>query len=174
MRLGPTAAGSLHLGIDIGSVSCKLALLDDGKKIRYLCYERTHGRPMETARRLLSEMFEQVPPDRIASMVGTGSAGRALCELLNIDFVNELICQSAGIRRLRPGVRTLIEMGGQDSKIIFLSDPDESEACPGGSDMVDFAMNTNCAAGTGSFRWLCKARHRRGWPADAASSPRAT
>ncbi len=151
VRLGRSAAGCLHLGIDIGSVSCKLALLDDSMKIRYLRYERTCGRAMETARRLLSELFEQVPPDRIASMVGTGSAGRALCELLNIDFVNELICQSAAIRRLRPGVRTLIEMGGQDSKIIFLSDPDESEACAGGSDMVDFAMNTNCAAGTGSF-----------------------
>jgi len=150
MRLGPTAGGSLHLGIDIGSVSCKLALLDDGKKIRYLCYERTHGRGMETARRLLCELFEQVPPDRIASMVGTGSAGRALCELLNIDFVNELICQSAAIRHLRPQVRTLIEMGGQDSKIIFLSNPSELQDRTG-DDMVDFAMNTNCAAGTGSF-----------------------
>ena len=118
--------------------------------MRYLGYERTQGRPMETARRLLSELFGQVPPGRIASMVGTGSAGRALCELLNIDFVNELICQSAAIRHLQPGVRTLIEMGGQDSKIIFLSNPDESENCAD-EDMVDFAMNTNCAAGTGSF-----------------------
>jgi len=151
MRLGPTAAGSLHLGIDIGSVSCKLALLDDGKKIRYMCYERTHGRGIQTARRLLSELFGQVPPDRIATMVGTGNAGRALCELLGIDFVNELICQSAAIRHLRPQVRTLIEMGGQDSKIIFLSDAGKLQSSVGGDDMVDFAMNTNCAAGTGSF-----------------------
>jgi predicted CoA-substrate-specific enzyme activase len=106
---------------------------------------------METARHLLSELFGQVPPDRIASMVGTGSAGRALCELLNVDFVNELICQSAAIRHLRPTVRTLIEMGGQDSKIIFLSSTNESESSTSGDDMVDFAMNTNCAAGTGSF-----------------------
>jgi predicted CoA-substrate-specific enzyme activase len=151
MRLGPAAAGSLHLGIDIGSVSCKLAVLDDGGKIRYLCYERTHGRSMETVRRLLSELFGQVPPDRIATMVGTGSAGRALCELLDIDFVNELICQSAAIRHLQPQVRTLIEMGGQDSKIIFLSDAGKLQSSAGGDDMVDFAMNTNCAAGTGSF-----------------------
>jgi len=151
IRLGPTAAGSLHLGIDIGSVSCKLALLDDSKKIRYICYERTHGRGIQTARRLLSELFGLVPPDRIATMVGTGSAGRALCELLGIDFVNELICQSAAIRHLRPQVRTLIEMGGQDSKIIFLGNPDESATTTGANDMVDFAMNTNCAAGTGSF-----------------------
>jgi len=91
IQLDRTAAGSLHLGVDIGSVSCKLALLDDARRIRYLCYERTHGRPIETARRLLAELFARVPPDRIATMVGTGSAGRALCELLNIDFINELI-----------------------------------------------------------------------------------
>ena len=120
IRLGPTAAGSLHLGIDIGSVSCKLALLDDSKKIRYICYERTHGRGIQTARRLLSELFGLVPPDRIATMVGTGSAGRALCELLGIDFVNELICQSAAIRHLRPQVRTLIEMGARTAKSFFL------------------------------------------------------
>jgi len=151
IQLDRTAAGSLHLGVDIGSVSCKLALLDDARRIRYLCYERTHGRPIETARRLLAELFARVPPDRIATMVGTGSAGRALCELLNIDFINELICQSAAIRHLCPPVRTLIEMGGQDSKIIFLSSTNESESSASADDMVDFAMNTNCAAGTGSF-----------------------
>ncbi|MHC5060501.1 MAG: acyl-CoA dehydratase activase [Planctomycetota bacterium] len=151
LRPGRSAAKALHLGIDIGSVSCKLALLDDDMNIRYLRYERTCGRAMETARRLLSELFEKVPPDRIASMVGTGSAGRALCELLDIDFVNELICQSAAISYLQPDVRTLIEMGGQDSKIIFLGDPNNPENATGSADMVDFAMNTNCAAGTGSF-----------------------
>jgi predicted CoA-substrate-specific enzyme activase len=151
MSLDRPASGHLHLGIDIGSVSCKLALLDDSRKIRYLCYERTQGRPMETARRLLCELFGLVPPDRIATMVGTGSAGRALCELLDIDFVNELICQSAAIKHLHPQVRTLIEMGGQDSKIIFLSNPGRHRDSAGGDDMVDFAMNTNCAAGTGSF-----------------------
>ena len=151
VRLDRSGAGSLHLGIDIGSVSCKLAVLDDSPKIRYLCYERTGGRPMETVRRLLAELFAKVPPDRIATMVGTGSAGRALCELLDIDFINELICQSAAIRHLHPTVRTLIEMGGQDSKIIFLGAPDDPARSAAGDDMVDFAMNTNCAAGTGSF-----------------------
>ncbi len=151
MRLSPTAAGSLHLGIDIGSVSCKLALVDDTKKVRYLCYERTAGRGIQTARRLLSELFGQIPPDRIATIAGTGSAGRTLCELLDIDFINELICQSAAIRHLQPQVRTLIEMGGQDSKIIFLSGAGKLQSSAGGNDMVGFAMNTNCAAGTGSF-----------------------
>jgi len=148
IQLDVSDSKPLHLGIDIGSVSCKLALLDDTAHPRYLHYQRTHGRPMETARQILSDLFRQIPPDRIATMAGTGSAGRALCELLDIDFINELICQSAAIRHLHPEARTLIEMGGQDSKVIFLSDPEGSVH---GDDMIDFAMNTNCAAGTGSF-----------------------
>ena len=141
-------AGSLHLGIDIGSVSCKLAVLDDDRNICYLAYQRTQGQSMPTARAMLAELFRQVAPDRIASMAGTGSSGRTFCELLGIDFINELICQAGAIRHLHPEVRTLIEMGGQDSKVIFLADPaDESDR----RDMVDFSTNTNCAAGTGSF-----------------------
>ncbi len=141
--------GVLHLGIDIGSVSCKLALLDDNFRVHYACYQRTQGRPLVTAQKLLGALFNEIPADRIGTIVGTGSAGRSLCELLGIDFVNELICQAAAIRHLHPEVRTLIEMGGQDSKVVFLSDPSE----PGDDtrDMVDFSVNTNCAAGTGSF-----------------------
>ncbi|MCP4708085.1 MAG: CoA activase [Planctomycetes bacterium] len=149
--------GSLHLGIDIGSVSCKLALLDDEHKIRYLRYQRTQGRPMEVARAMLADLFGQTPPDRVATIVGTGSAGRSLCDVLGIDFINELICQAAAIGYLRPEARTLIEMGGQDSKVIFL--PERQGHKKGGdqsgavavADMVDFSMNAVCAAGTGSF-----------------------
>ena len=143
--------GTLHLGIDIGSISCKLAVLDDERRMRYLRYQRTHGRPMETARSMLAELFGEVSPDRIGSLAGTGGAGRALCKLLEIDFVNELICQTAAIRHLRPEVRTLIEMGGQDSKVTFLSDPDDEQNRSTGRAMIDFSMNTVCAAGTGSF-----------------------
>jgi len=141
--------GSLHVGVDIGSVSCKVAVLDDRRQVCYQEYRRTHGRPMETAREMLGALLQQIPADRIATLVGTGSAGRVLCNLLGIDFVNELICQATAIRHLHPEVRTLIEMGGQDSKVIFLADPDRAEKEHGV--MADFSMNTNCAAGTGSF-----------------------
>ncbi len=142
--------GALHLGIDVGSISCKVVLLDDGRQMLYGRYERTHGRPMQVALSMLEKLFKQIPADRIATMVGTGSAGRKLCEILGIDFVNELICQAAAIRHLRPDVRTLIEMGGQDSKVIILNDPNDPASADKG-DMLDFATNTNCAAGTGSF-----------------------
>ena len=144
-------AGPLHLGIDIGSISCKIAVLDDNQTIRYLKYKRTHGRGIFTARDMLSDLLSSIPPDRINSMAGTGTAGRALCEILGIDFINELICQSAAIGHLRPAVRTLIEMGGQDSKVIFLGDTEQARSPERAGGMVDFSMNTNCAAGTGSF-----------------------
>jgi activator of 2-hydroxyglutaryl-CoA dehydratase len=149
-RFEISGSDSLHLGIDIGSVSCKLALLDEHRQVRYLRYHRTHGRPMEVALAMLTELVGQVPSDRIGSMAGTGSAGRALCGLLGVDFVNELICQAAAIRHLRRDVRTLIEMGGQDSKVIFLNNPDDASHGTGG-EMVDFSVNAVCAAGTGSF-----------------------
>ena len=152
LRSGLPPSGPLHIGIDIGSVSCKIALLDDAGTVCWTCYERTSGRPIETAQTLLADLFSQIAPDRIATMVGTGSAGRAFCKLLDIDFVNELICQAAAISHLRPDVRTLIEMGGQDSKVIFLADDQNGQAGHiKTGDMVDFTMNTNCAAGTGSF-----------------------
>ncbi|MCF7957146.1 MAG: acyl-CoA dehydratase activase [Phycisphaerae bacterium] len=150
--------GPLHLGIDIGSVSCKIALMDNHKKRIFSDYQRTQGRPMEVARDVLARLFEIVPADRIATMVATGNASRKLCEILEIDFINELICQSAAISYLRPEVRTLIEMGGQDSKVIFLDesgqtiDSTSTQAdSDDDNDMADFTMNTNCAAGTGSF-----------------------
>jgi len=61
-------SGLLHVGIDVGSISCKLAVLDDNRAIRYLRYQRTHGRPMETARSMMAELFGEVSPGRIASM----------------------------------------------------------------------------------------------------------
>src|SRR4030095_8975693 len=77
-------------------------------------------------------------------IAGTGTAGRMICEVLQAPCLNEVICQAAAVRHLHPEVRTVIEMGGQDSKLLFLScDPDQP--------IADFAMNTNCAAGTGSF-----------------------
>jgi len=147
-------SGPLYLGIDVGSVSCKLVLLDNHMQARYLCYQRHNGRPMETAYDLLGNLVRQIPADRIGTMVGTGSAGRELCKILGIDFINELISQAAAIRHLHPEVRTLIEMGGQDSKVIFLNNggyDSEQGGQKAIGDMADFSVNTNCAAGTGSF-----------------------
>ena len=134
--------------MDGGSVSFKYVVIGlDGGLVEER-YERTLGRPVETALRLLEELLQRIDPHRFVAVAGTGSAGRLICQVLGVPFVNELICQAVAIRRLAPSVRTLIEMGGQDSKMLFLG-----SGGPGSSDqsIVDFAMNTNCAAGTGSF-----------------------
>ncbi len=138
--------GPLCLGVDLGSVSLKVVVTDPAGNLLGQSYTRTQGRPVETAITILEQLFSQVDPGRFELTAGTGSAGRLLCQLLEVPFVNELICQAVAIKRLHPAVRTLIEMGGQDSKIIFLPTGDAKDR-----PMVDFAMNTNCAAGTGSF-----------------------
>jgi predicted CoA-substrate-specific enzyme activase len=136
---------ALWLGFDVGSVALKIVVTDPSGNVLDRLYRRTHGRPLETARTALEDILTRQSAERFELIAGTGSAGRLICELLTVPFVNEVICQATAIRRLYPDVRTLIEMGGQDSKFIILPD----NAADGA--MLDFAMNTNCAAGTGSF-----------------------
>jgi activator of 2-hydroxyglutaryl-CoA dehydratase len=136
----------LGLGIDLGSISLNVAVTDETGRLLAESYDRHQGQPVETTIRVLEELFERIDPSRFQWMVGTGSAGRRVCELMGIPFVNELICQAVAVKRVAPDVRTLIEMGGQDSKILFLPG-DANPDLP----ILDFAMNTNCAAGTGSF-----------------------
>ena len=141
----PGTEGKLVVGFDAGSVALKVVVTDRWGQIVEHWYRRTSGRPVETALRVLEEVDRRYGP-QVGWIVGTGSAGRLLCELLGIPFVNEVISQATAIRRLHPEARTLIEMGGQDSKLIFLPDDPADPRT-----MVDFSMNTSCAAGTGSF-----------------------
>ncbi len=138
--------GPLFLGLDAGSVSLDVVVTDQQGNLLAQSYTRTHGRPVETTLSVLEGLFQHVRAKRFELVAGTGSAGRLICRLLEVPFVNELICQAVAIKRLHPEVRTLIEMGGQDSKMLFLPAGDGKDR-----PMVDFAMNTNCAAGTGSF-----------------------
>lgn len=147
-RSGVDAGGRLDLclGVDIGSVACKTVVCDRSGRLVDRSYDRTEGRPIQTLLRRLERLLQTYPPSSFSLVAGTGSAGRLACQAWGIGPVNEVICQAVAIKRLAPDVRTLIEMGGQDSKILFLPDGDG-----GGQPILDFAMNTNCAAGTGSF-----------------------
>jgi len=141
----PGTEGGVGIGLDAGSVALKVVVTDGGGRILEHWYRRTSGRPVETALHVLEDVVQRYGA-RVVQVAGTGSAGRLLCELLGVPFVNEVICQATAVRRLHPEARTLIEMGGQDSKLVFLpDDPADPRA------MVDFSMNTSCAAGTGSF-----------------------
>ncbi|TFG49917.1 MAG: CoA activase, partial [Candidatus Brocadiia bacterium] len=146
-RLSSFEGAELSLGIDIGSTSSDIVVLDKAGRVVYCDYLRSKGRPVETARLQLNELFRHISTSSIRLSAATGSAGRFIAKLLDIPFVNEVPAQAAAIAHLYPNLTqaTVIEMGGQDSKLIFLS----SEK--GKVGVRDFALNTVCAAGTGSF-----------------------
>jgi predicted CoA-substrate-specific enzyme activase len=129
------------VGLDAGSVSVKLAVLDVSGNILETKYVRHKGNPLPVAYELLKTVthvgaFRETPLLSI-----TGSAGKMIAGALGIKSVNEVVALSYSTRRLYPEVRTAIEMGGEDSKLILL----ENGA------IKEFSMNSACAAGTGSF-----------------------
>jgi len=138
---------SLYIGIDIGSTSSNVVVLNESGAVVYRDYQRTLGKPIETASRQLREALKQINLSDIVLAAATGSAGRFFAKILDIPFVNEVPAQAAAIRHLYPEFRqaTIIDMGGQDSKLIFLATE------RGRAGVRDFALNTVCAAGTGSF-----------------------
>jgi predicted CoA-substrate-specific enzyme activase len=146
----------LHLGMDIGSVSANTVILNEKGEILKEDYRRTKGQPLETALLVLNEFLTEIPEEeQLRSIALTGTAGKKVAELLKVPFINEIIAQARAIDCFHPNVRTIIEMGGEDSKLILLS--------PGAGGRLiidDFAMNTLCAAGTGSF--LDQQAHRLG------------
>jgi len=137
----------MYIGLDIGSVSLNAVLMTPGTIVSEEHYVRTHGRPVETVLTVLKDMLSRTPRTCLDGIAVTGTAGKLITNLLEAFFVNEIIAQSKASVRLQPDVRTVIELGGEDSKLILLA-PD---AVTGELRMKDFAMNTVCAAGTGSF-----------------------
>ena len=135
----------LVIGIDVGSVSVNLAVLNRSEDILETEYIRHKGRPMQTAAEAIDALLEKYT-GRISICAATGTGGRLVAEHLGGEFVNEVIAQSAATAKLCPEVKTIVEIGGEDSKLIFLKPADG-----GGASISDFQMNTVCAAGTGSF-----------------------
>jgi predicted CoA-substrate-specific enzyme activase len=133
----------VYLGVDVGSVTTKFALVtEEGELVAYN-YLRTQGKPIAVVQRGLKEIQGQLPPrGEIRGVCTTGSARYLAGVILGADMVkNEITSQAVGTLYYVPDVSTIIEIGGQDSKLIIVRD----------GTVMDFAMNTVCAAGTGSF-----------------------
>jgi predicted CoA-substrate-specific enzyme activase len=132
-----------YLGIDVGSVTTKLALMAEGGALVFCSYMRTQGMPIAVLQNGLKDIEKQIPPHSEIRGVGvTGSARYLAGAIVGADLVkNEITAQAVASLHYVPGVRTIMEIGGQDSKLICIRD----------GMVVDFAMNTVCAAGTGSF-----------------------
>ncbi len=136
----------IYLGVDIGSISVNTVLLNEQKKVIEEYYDYCHGKPFKTfADRLTSLLKDKKNVSCKIAFTGTG--GRLGAQLLDGLFVNEIVAQSKSVAEFYPNVRTIIEMGGEDSKLIFM-DAGEND---GHIRLSDFAMNNLCAAGTGSF-----------------------
>lgn len=140
-------SGTRYLGIDIGSVSVKAVLMDESREILENHYVRSHGQPVETILLVLNDIMSRVPLDDIRAVAVTGSGGKLMAEILNASFVNEIVSQSVATGFFHKDVRTVIEIGGEDSKFMFLEEDGNTKKIR----VADFAMNTMCAAGTGSF-----------------------
>ncbi len=132
-----------YLGIDIGSISTKGVILDEQNNIIESCYIWTEGNPIEAVRRLLHELKQKLDPDIAIYGIGTtGSARKLIGLMVDANVVkNEITAHAIGTTHFYPDVKTILEIGGQDSKMILIRD----------GIIVDYAMNTLCAAGTGSF-----------------------
>ncbi len=136
-----------YLGIDVGSVSANTVILDANRMVVEEHYTRTKGQPLRTVKAILENILDRIPLERFRTISLTGTGGKLLSELLGGYFVNEIIAQAKSVSVLYPEVRTIIDVGGEDSKLILL----DYDGANGHFNINDFAMNTLCAAGTGSF-----------------------
>jgi len=133
-----------YLGIDIGSISTKGVIIDENKNILLSNYIWTEGNPIMAVKNLINNFNIEIKKRniKIKGIGTTGSARRLIGSMLNANVVkNEITAHAIGTKNLIPNVSTILEIGGQDSKIILIEDGVVS----------DYAMNTLCAAGTGSF-----------------------
>ena len=127
----------LSLGIDIGSTTAKAVLVEDGR-ILYEKYQRHFSQVRQKTLELLQEAAAQVG-DRPFTAAISGSAGLGLAESAGVPFVQEVFATGEVVRALEPDVSAVVELGGEDAKIIFFD---------GG---IDERMNGSCAGGTGAF-----------------------
>ncbi|PJA28064.1 MAG: CoA activase [candidate division Zixibacteria bacterium CG_4_9_14_3_um_filter_46_8] len=131
----------LYIGLDVGSVSVNAVVLDDECNFLFDNYTRTHGRPLEAVSSVLSEIEQSFSRLQLRTMAVTGSGADLAIRVFGGRKINEVVAQAQGTMHYYPQIRTIIEMGGEDSKLIILKN----------GALVDFSMNSLCAAGTGSF-----------------------
>ena len=132
------ARGALHLGIDVGSTTVKLAVLNDENGIVYAKYQRHHTDVRACARDLFEGAASLLPEEQMTCAI-TGSGGLLLSQWLGLEFVQEVIASKRAVETLIPQTDVAIELGGEDAKIIYFDSG------------IEQRMNGTCAGGTGAF-----------------------
>lgn len=132
------AKGPLHLGVDVGSTTVKLAVLNDDNEIVYAKYQRHHTDVRACARDLFAGAVKLLPDTAMTCAI-TGSGGMLLSQWLSLEFVQEVIASKRAVAALIPETDVAIELGGEDAKIIYFDSG------------IEQRMNGTCAGGTGAF-----------------------
>ena len=130
----------LRMGIDIGSTTAKVVILNRDAGLEFSSYRRHHVETLATLLTILEETRHRLGDIQVDLLV-TGSAGLGICEKFNLPFIQEVVASAEVVSQLYPAVRTLIDIGGEDAKMIFFN-PDGRP---------DIRMNGSCAGGTGAF-----------------------
>ncbi len=127
-------------GVDIGSTTLKVAMLDKDGRLVYSDYRRHNANIRATASDVIRKIYNEFG-NCLLDLVITGSVGMGYAERMNLKFVQEVVAAAETIKRLYPDVHTFIDMGGEDSKMIFFEE----------GKVPDIRMNGSCAGGTGAF-----------------------
>ncbi|MDP4083729.1 MAG: acyl-CoA dehydratase activase-related protein [Bacillota bacterium] len=128
----------LQVGLDVGSTTAKLVVLNSQNEIIYKSYQRHFSDIKNTTLSLLNSLAEQFPNAKL-KMNASGSSGIGLCEMLGIPFIQEVVACTEAVRSKEPNIDVIIELGGEDAKLIYLTNGLEQR------------MNAACAGGTGAF-----------------------
>ncbi|MCI2057886.1 MAG: acyl-CoA dehydratase activase [Oscillibacter sp.] len=129
----------MKVGLDVGSTTIKCVVLNDADEVIYSTYERHFSHILEKSEELLRRTAEHWVPDGRALFSISGSAGMGMAESVDVPFVQEVFATRVAANRLMPGTDVIIELGGEDAKILFLTDG------------LEVRMNGSCAGGTGAF-----------------------
>ena len=134
----------LYMGIDIGAISTKGVIIDEYNNIIASSYLYTEGNPIMAVKKVIKSMRKEInlDNDEVVSVGTTGSARKLIGTMLGASIIkNEITANAIGTIKLYPDVKTIFEIGGQDSKIILVNN----------GVVTDYAMNTLCTSGTGTF-----------------------
>ena len=139
IRRKGTVCSMWKAGLDIGSTTIKSVILDEEDRILYQSYERHYSHIVERAEEILRKLDRDYLNGRSVLLSISGSAGMGLAKSCGVPFVQEVFATRVAVNKLQPGTDCVIELGGEDAKILFLTNG------------LEVRMNGSCAGGTGAF-----------------------
>ena len=129
----------MRVGLDIGSTTIKCVVLDENDQILYSSYDRHYSHIIEKTKTLLTKINDEFLHNEKTILAISGSAGMGLADSCAVPFVQEVYAERVAAKRCEPDTDVIIELGGEDAKILFLTNG------------VEVRMNGSCAGGTGAF-----------------------